>query len=242
MVQFNTFKGSNLDKLLAEGKYRMGTEMLTCDYIINEHYQLLNVIWARYLVNNAFSPLNHKVFKKAKNFAIKLSEFIITDEIRELAHKYCNSRDIEVNFDEKYFFNEHGINPFDTKTILIYDENKLIAVGYFDEGLDCIMGLKNLFDPDYHKYSLGKLMMLIKMQYCIERQISYYYPGYIACESDIFDYKLFFQAESIELKINGYWINFAHFESKQHACDTQVMKYELKRREDNLDEGNTDSI
>ncbi len=237
MVQFSTFKGGILDKLLAEGKYRMGTDMLSCDYIINEHYQLLNVIWARYLVDNVANPLNHKIYKKSKNFTVKLTDFVLTDEIRELANKYCNSRDIEVNFDENYFYNEFDINPFYTKTILIYDNQKLIAVGYFDEGLDCIMGLKNLFDPDYHKYSLGKYIMLLKMQYCIEHQIRYYYPGYIACESEVFDYKLFFNAEAIELKINGYWINFAHFESKEHACDTQVMKYELRRREDNLDEG-----
>ncbi len=237
MVQFSTFKGGILDKLLAEGKYRMGTDMLSCDYIINEHYQLLNVIWARYLGDNVANPLNHKIYKKAKNFTVKLTDFVLTDEIRELANKYCNSRDIEVNFDENYFYNEFDINPFDTKTILIYDNQKLIAVGYFDEGLDCIMGLKNLYDPDYHKYSLGKFIMLLKMQYCIEHQIRYYYPGYIACESEVFDYKLFFNAEAIELKINGYWINFAHFESKEHACDTQVMKYELRRREDNLDEG-----
>ena len=237
MVQFSTFKGGILDKLLAEGKYRMGTDMLSCDYIINEHYQLLNVIWARYLVDNVANPLNHKIYKKSKNFTVKLTDFVLTDEIRELAQKYCNSRVIEVNFDENYFYNEFNINPFDTKTILIYDNQKLIAVGYFDEGLDCIMGLKNLFDPDYHKYSLGKFIMLLKMQYCIEHQIRYYYPGYIACESEVFDYKLFFNAEAIELKINGYWINFAHFESKEHACETQVMKYELRRREDNLDEG-----
>jgi arginine-tRNA-protein transferase len=242
MVQSLFFKGSYLDKLLAEGKYRMNNQMTTCDYIITENVELLNVIWARYLVYEVKDLLKHKIYKNAKKFKVTITDFILTDEIRELAQKYCDSRKIEVTFEDTYFLNEENINPFETKTLLVHDGDKLIAVGYFDEGLDAIMGLKNIFDPDYAKYSLGKLIMIYKMQYCIEHQISYYYPGYIACESDIFDYKLFFQAESIELKINGYWINFAHFESKQHACDTQVMKYELRRREDNLDEGNTDSL
>jgi len=119
----------------------------------------------------------------------------------------------------------------------VHDGDKLIAVGYFDEGLDAIMGLKNIFDPDYAKYSLGKLIMIYKMQYCIERQMSFYYPGYIACESDVFDYKLFFDKNAIQLKLNGYWINYNQFESKKDACSAQYMRYELKRR----DESDTES-
>ena len=110
-------------------------------------------------------------------------------------------------------------------------------VGYFDEGLDAIMGLKNIFDPEYAKYSLGKLIMIYKMQYCIERQISFYYPGYIACESDVFDYKLFFDKNAIQLKLNGYWINYNQFEDKEDACSSHYMRYELKRR----DESDTES-
>lgn len=231
MVKHSLYRGSTLDKLLAEGKYRMYNQMLGCDYIITENYELYNVIWARYLVYEVKDLLKSKIYKNAKRFKVSIHDFILTDEIRELAHKYCTSRDIDVTFEDSYFYNDDNINPFDTKTILVHDNDKLIAVGYFDEGLDAIMGLKNIFDPDYAKFSLGKLMMIYKMQYCIERQISFYYPGYIAIESPIFDYKLFFNKNIIQLKINGYWVNYAHFEDKEDACMAHFVRYELKRQD-----------
>ena len=61
MVQSINFKGSHLDKLLAEGKYRMNNQMTTCDYIITENIELLNVIWARYLVYEVKDLLKHKI-------------------------------------------------------------------------------------------------------------------------------------------------------------------------------------
>ena len=237
MVQSINFRGSHLDKLLAEGKYRMNNQMTTCDYIITENIELLNVIWARYLVYEVKDLLKHKIYKNAKKFKVTITDFKLTDEIRALAQKYCDSRKIEVTFEDTYFLNEENINPFDTKTLLVHDGDKLIAVGYFDEGLDTIMGLKNIFDPDYAKYSLGKLIMIYKMQYCIERQMSFYYPGYIACESDVFDYKLFFDKNAIQLKLNGYWINYNQFENKEDASSAHYMRYELKRR----DESDTES-
>lgn len=236
MVNGPNYKGANLDTLLSQGYYRMTNDMQSCEYIITENYELFNVIWARYRVDEALNPLTHKVLKQAKRFRIVLSDFVLDDEILTLGQKYCDFRPFEVKFEASYFTNEHGVNLFDTKTIRIYDQNKLIAVGYFDEGLSAIMGLKNIFDPEYAKFSLGKMMMLIKLQYCKQRQLEFYYPGYIACESNIFDYKLFLNPECIELRINHYWMNFALYESKEHACSTQIMKYELRKREDNLDD------
>ena len=236
MVNLPSYKGAHLDNLLRFGYYRMTNDMQTCQYIINEHYQLLNVLWARYKVDEANNPLEHKLFKRNRRFKIVLSDFILNDEILALGQKYCNFRPFEVKFEASYFLNHDGVNLFDTRTIQIYDGTKLIAVGYFDEGLDAIMGLKNIYDPEYAKYSLGKFMMLCKMQYCKQRQIQFYYPGYIACESTIFDYKLFFNPECIQLMINGYWMDFTLYGSKDQASLAQIMKYELKIREDNLDD------
>ena len=101
MVQSISFKGSHLDKLLAEGKYRMNNQMTTCDYIITENVELLNVIWARYLVYEVKDLLKHKIYKNAKKFKVTITDFVLTDEIKTLAQKYCDSRKIEVTFEKQ---------------------------------------------------------------------------------------------------------------------------------------------
>jgi arginine-tRNA-protein transferase len=80
---------------------------------------------------------------------------------------------------------------FESEVIEIRDEHKLIAAGIFDNGHNSIAGIMNFFDPAYKKYSLGKYLMLLKMQHAIKNGKAFYYPGYIAYNYKKFDYKLF---------------------------------------------------
>ena len=90
-------------------------------------------------------------------------------------------------------------NPFDSKMIEVRDGSKLIAVGLFDIGKDAIMGIRNIYHPDYHKLSLGKYLMLQKIDYARANQMKYYYTGYISTSSTKYDYKVFPDATAIEV-------------------------------------------
>jgi arginine-tRNA-protein transferase len=88
---------------------------------------------------------------------------------------------------------------FDSKLIEVRDGGKLIAAGIFDQGSATIAGIKNIYHPEYKKYSLGKYMILLKYQYCLQQGIKWYYPGYFAPENPKFNYKIDFDKNATEV-------------------------------------------
>ena len=59
----------------------------------------------------------------------------------------------------------------------------------------------NFYHPDYKKFSLGKYLMLIKIQYALQAEKKLYYPGYIVHNYPRFDYKLFVDSNAAEIYI-----------------------------------------
>ena len=79
---------------------------------------------------------------------------------------------------------------FDTYEINVYDQEKLVAVSFFDEAHNGLMSLLGLFDPSYAAYSLGIYTMLLEMQHGQNTQRKWYYPGYVHEQPSMYDYKL----------------------------------------------------
>ena len=69
----------------------------------------------------------------------------------------------------------------------------------------------NFYDPNYRKYSLGKYLMLLKINYAQQQQYDYYYPGYVVSYYPKFDYKLFAAESATEVfdAINDRWLPFS---------------------------------
>jgi arginyl-tRNA--protein-N-Asp/Glu arginylyltransferase len=83
--------------------------------------------------------------------------------------------------------------------VQVRDQDQLIAAGYFDKGSESIAGIMNIYHPEYNKYSLGKLLMLQKLQYALSQNKSFYYTGYISTGSTRFDYKTFPDPTAVEV-------------------------------------------
>src|SRR5204863_6789315 len=116
----------------------------------------------------------------------------ITDELEELYTLYRTSADFDPpQSEEEYLFLAIDHNIYDSYLVEIRDNGKLIAAGIFDNGEKTIAGIMNFFHPAYKKYSLGKYLMLLKIDHAIEMGKLWYYPGYIARGYLKFDYKLF---------------------------------------------------
>ena len=79
---------------------------------------------------------------------------------------------------------------YNTHEINLFDGEKLIAVGYFDIGTRSAAGISSFYDPSYKKYSLGKYLIYLKMEYCQKMGFEYFYPGYFVPGYKAFDYKL----------------------------------------------------
>jgi arginine-tRNA-protein transferase len=196
------YTGHDLDNLLAIGYYRMQQEMFTTNVVFS-HQDFYDVFWLRTLISPNEIVEKHSVFKRNNGFSVLLKEAVITSEIEDLysAYKKCALFDTPESVSD-YLFGKYTKNEFDSHLIEVRDGGRLIGVGYLDKGIQSIAGIMNFYDPDYRKFSIGKYLMLLKIQFASQRGIRYYYTGYISSTYHKYDYKIFPNDSSIEVLVN----------------------------------------
>lgn len=209
----NGFKGKLLDDYLAEGYYRMLHTVFTTHHTqLNAESDALPVFWLRAPVHNINeSKTALAIRKKCEGFTVACSTASITDETELLYNLYHSA--IDFNTSGSCYACMHDSNmddPFDSRVIEIRDGSTLIAAGYFDLGSNSITGILNFYHPAYKKYSLGKYLMLQKTDWARANNITWYYTGYICIGNTKFDYKLFPDANAIEvfLPVERIWMPF----------------------------------
>ena len=203
--------GEQLDSLLAQGWYRMGQGIFTTNYIFQEN-ATYRVYWLRYNLLQAQLGKSHQKIKTANTkFTVAVKPLEITDELEILYALYKTSITFDAaNSVEHWLYMERSGNIYNTRIIEVRDNGLLIAAGIFDMGENSIAGIMNFYNPAYKKYSLGKYLMLQKMEYAKSLGMQWYYPGYIVYGYPKFDYKLFADKKAAELfipELNG-WISY----------------------------------
>ena len=184
--------GSELDFCLSIGYFRMQQEIFTCRYIYFDD-KLCPVHWLRIaLANVSYGPKQARLLRINEKFSVTLRPFVLSEEMETLYAIYRNG----LNFDapesvEACLLGGAIHSVFDTYAIEVRHEHALIAVGIFDNGERSIAGIMNFYHPDYHRQSLGKYLMLMKIKYAQRQGKEYYYPGYMVSGYAKFDYKLF---------------------------------------------------
>ncbi len=194
--------GEELDVYLSKGWYRMGQLIFTTNSITANHIPY-NVYWLRYNVSLYISCRKHDQIRFAnRHFSVEIKPIQITDELENLFAAYKCVIDFEPAASVSHWLFDGGISTaFDTAIIEIRDNGILIAAGIFDQGKQSIAGILNFYHPEYKKYSLGKHLMLLKIDYCKARNIAWYYPGYIVYNYPKFDYKLFLGKQAAEFYV-----------------------------------------
>jgi leucyl-tRNA---protein transferase len=180
-----------IDLFLENGWFRMGRTIFTTNFLkFNGIYH--SAIWLR-IDLLAFHPskTQQKLQKLNAKFRVEFRPLILTEIHENLFDEYKKG----ITFDaspslQDLLFHEGLCDVYDTQEVCIYDQDKLIAAGFFDEGEKTLMGITCFYDPDYQKYSLGKYLMFLKMQYAKTQGMTHFYPGYFSPNYPIFDYKL----------------------------------------------------
>ncbi|MFD2936574.1 arginine-tRNA-protein transferase [Spirosoma flavum] len=205
-------EGSELDLFLSIGYFRMQQEIFTCQYILFDDTRCA-VHWLRIaLAAVTYGPKQSRLLRINERFSVTVKPFILSEEIETLYALYKST----LNFDapdsvEFWLLNGAAYTTFDTYVIEVRDENRLIAVGIFDNGERSIAGIMNFYHPEYHRHSLGKYLMLLKINYAQLQQKEYYYPGYLVSNYPKFDYKLFPCEAATEVfnDRTGQWLPFS---------------------------------
>jgi arginine-tRNA-protein transferase len=196
-------KGAILDKYLERGWYRMGQTVFTTNYI-ETAVQFYQVYWLRYVLAH-FQPTKRQQYlvRRNKIFNLNIRKLEITYEMEELYTKYRNYIDFNIastlNSSLSFMESSYKENIFETWQFELRDGNKLIAVGILDKGQKSMSGIKNFYDPDYARNSLGQYLVYLKINYALQHECNFFYPGYVASGYPKFDYKMDAAPTSLEI-------------------------------------------
>ncbi len=204
-----TYKGIELDAALAKGYFRMGNEIYTTIHVFHEYYGkhiIYNpVFWLRLNLSKAHETNSTKrIRRRCARFSVTFKLAEITEEVELLYSQYfatipfegyssCKECIPQLNNDEAVF---------DTYMIEIRDQDLLIGVGFFDKGSKALMSVLHFYHPEYKRFSIGKYLLLLSIDYAKAQQMSYTYPGYIILSNPKMNYKIFPNKEAIELYLS----------------------------------------
>jgi arginyl-tRNA--protein-N-Asp/Glu arginylyltransferase len=220
--------GEMLDFYLGRGYYRMQQDLFTCQFIPLEG-RLHTVHWLRLRLAEVQSgPEQRRLLRLNAQFQLQLRPFELTEEYETLYAAYRRSTTFDGPPTVASFLLEEDspANLFDTQVIEVREAGRLIAVGIFDQGARTLAGIMNFYDPAYRKHSLGKYLMLLKIEYARQQQMVFYYPGYLVQGMPKFDYKLFPDRAATEVFdcVRQRWLPFA-WEAVQEQSAELLREY-----------------
>lgn len=208
-----SFKSVVLDSLLDTGFYRMQHLIFTTHFITEAGSEKKHpAFWLRTNLNKLKASKKVATLKnKCASFSVNVKQATINTEIENLYASYKNS--LLFNLAANCYDNLHQPHiplPYDSKMIEIRKKDELIAIGFFDCGFKSIAGILNIYHPSFKKYSLGKLLMLLKINYALNENMDYYYTGYFSTSLSKFDYKIFPEAAAMEVYLphEKYWVPY----------------------------------
>ena len=186
-------KGKDLDDFLAKGWFRSGQQMTTTHLSRFGNHIFSPVRTRLSLKNYQFKKRLRRLLRKNKErFYKNFGTLDIDWEKEKLYHLYSERFDDLMPFSlEEYLMSgSNEDNCFETLEARVYDEDKLVAVSFFDVGNNSVASIFAIFHPEYHKYSLGIFTLLLEIEYALEKGMHYHYSGYIIPGYPKFDYKM----------------------------------------------------
>lgn len=181
-----------LDEVLARGWYRIAQTLMTCRFVVYDGV-LRSAVWTRVPLDRYRfrKSLRKLMAKNAKRFTTTVQPATTDPARQDLYARYCETaKGDRPETLEQFLYGESDVDAFDTWEIGIWDDDRLVAFSLFDRGVVAIQSLIGVYDPDYHRHSLGFYTILLEMQYAIDEGYRYHYTGYVLPGEPAMDYKL----------------------------------------------------
>lgn len=223
MTAFSRVAGDVLDHYLAQGYYRMHQEIFTCRFLPRDE-SMHTVHWLRLALPRVQygAKQRHLLRRNDARFQVEVKPLRLSDEHEELYLRYYLDA---ISFDTapslEYLLLDGATHTvFDSWVIEVRDAGQLVAGGIFDRGTRTMAGIVNFYDPAYRKFSLGKYLLLRKVEFGRQQHLAYYYPGYLVHNFPKFDYKLFADEAATEVYdcLAGEWYPFSWEEVNRESA------------------------
>jgi arginine-tRNA-protein transferase len=197
-----------LDALLADGWRHFGEHFFRYNIGFHEN-ELRRVLPLRVrLANFAKSKSQRRIIKRNQDLQIVIRPIEITREKETLfeAHKKRFTHSVP---DSLYDFLSLAPAevPCEALEFCVYETDKLLAASFLDVGVRAVSGVYAMFDAREKSRSLGIYTMLLVINYALENDKTFYYPGYAYEGNSFYDYKKRFSALEV-FDWNGNWENF----------------------------------
>lgn len=225
-----TITATELDNYLARGWFRMRQNVFTTNFLQFDN-QFYSAIWLRVpLAVPVFSKKEKTLRRLNAGFRVEIKKALITESHEILYQAYRNAISFEVSGTlRELLLGNESYNRFDTYEITVYDGDILIALGVFDLGKKSAAGISVIYHPAYKKYSLGKFLIFLKIDFCRQLQMKFFYPGYLVPGYTAFDYKKEIGSDMLEYLHLGSqeWLPFANFNLSDSPLHSMIDKLEV---------------
>jgi len=197
-----------LDALLADGWRHFGEHFFRYNIGLHES-ELRRVLPLRVsLADFKLSKSQRRILKKNRDLQIVVRPIEITPEKETLfaKHKQRFNHAVPRSLYDFLSFAPAAV-PCEALEVCVFSQEKLLAASFFDVGATAVSGIYAMFDMQQSSRSLGIYTMLLVIDYALENNKTFYYPGYAYEGNSFYDYKKRFSSlETFDW--NGNWEKF----------------------------------
>ncbi len=156
----------------------------------------------------SLSKSQRRNLERNQDLQIIIRPILIDDEKERLFHRH-KTRFEEYPPESIYVFlsREPATVPSEAFELCVYDNEKLVAVSFFNAGNDAVSGIYAMFEPTEVKRGLGIFTMLLEIKYAQDNEKNFYYQGYAYEGESFYDYKKRFRALEM-YDWAGRWVDF----------------------------------
>lgn len=199
---------THLDQLLADGWRHFGEHFFRYNVGFHDN-DLRRVLPLRIRLKNFItSKSQRRILRKNRDLQIVVRPIEITPE-KEVLFETHKKRFKHSVPDSIYDFLSAApaAVPCEALEICVGAREKLLAASFLDVGAKAVSGVYAMFDPRESSRSLGIYTMLLAINYALENNKTFYYPGYAYAGNSFYDYKKRFSALEV-FDWNGTWKKF----------------------------------
>lgn len=230
---FNALSPEYLDEHLLRGWRTTGQAVYNCNFLRTDLGEMISVLPLRLdLRGFGFSRSVRKLLRKnQQRFRVVYGPAgLPDDEIRRVNEAYLEvnpSKSLEsIEYHVIGNYRQRVLNTWECR---VYHGDDLVAFSYFDLGATSAYGKAGIYDPAYANASLGLFTMALEVEFCLRRNLRYYFPGYVSDEQPIFDYKHRIGKMDFYDLSSGAWVAYGNYPRKQRPLAIIREKLELAK-------------
>lgn len=222
-------EAAELDAFLHRGWFRIGQVMFTCRAVWFEEAPR-SALWLRLPLFelNLRKSQRKRLSRIERRFQIEFGPMRIDDERRALYQRYrehVSGNRAETLEQVLGLGGERDL--FETWELRIRDGNDLVAFSWFDLGLETVQSILGVFDPEWGRYSLGFVSMLLEARWAQSQGYHFHYPGYVLPGAPQMDYKLRVPGLEVWHPDTLAWLPIDQRHAVPHLVENSVQRLQL---------------